>query len=51
MRIVLGTNVLVAGLISPFGPPAQILRLLTAGKLSICYDARIALTFLTPLDY
>ena len=41
MRIVLDTNVLVAGLISPFGPPAQILRLLAAGKLSICYDARI----------
>ncbi len=41
MRIVLDTNVLVAGLISPFGPPAQILRLLTAGELYICYDARI----------
>ena len=41
MKIVLDTNVLVSGLISPFGPPAQILRLITAGDLLICYDARI----------
>jgi putative PIN family toxin of toxin-antitoxin system len=41
MKIVLDTDVLVSGLISPFGPPARILRLLAAGDLLICYDARI----------
>jgi len=41
MKIVLDTNVLVAGLISAFGPPAQILRMLVSGDLHICYDARI----------
>jgi putative PIN family toxin of toxin-antitoxin system len=41
MKIVLDTNVLVAGLLSAFGPPAQILRLLVSGDLITCYDARI----------
>ena len=41
MRIVLDTNVLVSGLLNPFGPPARILQLLAAGELSLCYDARI----------
>ena len=41
MRIVLDTNVLVSGLLNPFGPPGRILQLLAAGELSVCYDARI----------
>ncbi len=41
MRIVLDTNVLVSGLLSPFGTPARILSLLAGGELSLCYDARI----------
>ena len=41
MKIVVDTNVLVSGLLSAFGPPAQILRLLVSGDLLICYDARI----------
>ena len=41
MRIVLDTNVLVSGLLSPFGPPGDILRLLTIGTVRVCYDARI----------
>ena len=41
MKIVLDTNVLVAGLLSPFGPPAQVLQLLLSEKVRLCYDARI----------
>jgi len=41
MKIVLDTNVLVAGLLSPFGPPAQVLQLLLSGKVRLCYDGRV----------
>ena len=41
MRIVVDTNVLVSGLLSPFGPPGTILGLIAAGRLSLCYDPRI----------
>ncbi|NLF29417.1 MAG: putative toxin-antitoxin system toxin component, PIN family [Planctomycetes bacterium] len=49
MRIVLDTNVLVAGLLSPFGPPAAVLQLLLAEKVRICYDARILTEYRTVL--
>ncbi|MBW1777006.1 MAG: putative toxin-antitoxin system toxin component, PIN family [Deltaproteobacteria bacterium] len=41
MRVVLDTNVWVSGLLSPFGPPGTIVRMVTAGKLLLCMDARI----------
>ena len=41
MRIVLDTNVLVSGLLSPFGPPGEIVRMASAGALTLCTDARI----------
>ncbi len=41
MKIVLDTNVLVSGLLSPFGPPAEIVRMVAADILQLCYDARI----------
>lgn len=41
MNIVLDTNVLVAGLLTPFAPSAEIVRMTVSGKLSLCYDARI----------
>ena len=41
MRIVLDTNVLVSALLSPFGPPGEILRLITTGTVQVCHDARI----------
>jgi len=41
MKIVLNTNVLVSGLLSPYGPPGQIVRMLAAGELTLCHDARI----------
>ena len=41
MRVVIDTNVLVSGLLSPFGGPAEIMRMIISGKLEVCYDARI----------
>ena len=41
MRVVLDTNVLVAGLLSPFGPPGEIVRMASSGELTLCLDARI----------
>lgn len=41
MRIVLDTNVLVAGMLSPHAPPARVLQAVVAGQVSICYDSRI----------
>ncbi len=45
MRIVLDTNVLVSGLLSPFGPPGEIVRMVTAGALRLCVDARLLAEF------
>ncbi|OGP85616.1 MAG: putative toxin-antitoxin system toxin component, PIN family [Deltaproteobacteria bacterium RBG_16_58_17] len=41
MKIVLDTNVLVAGLLSPFGPCGEIIRMVSSGELTLCIDARI----------
>lgn len=41
MKIVLDTKVLVAGLLTPFGPCAQIVRMVSSGDLTLCLDARI----------
>ncbi|MBU1634110.1 putative toxin-antitoxin system toxin component, PIN family [bacterium] len=41
MNIVLDTNVLVSGLLSPFGNSADILRLVLSNRLHLCVDARI----------
>lgn len=41
MKIVLDTNVLVCGLLNPFGAPGEIVRLIAEGALILCYDARI----------
>jgi putative PIN family toxin of toxin-antitoxin system len=41
MRVVLDTNVLVSGLLSPFGSPAQVVRMVASGVLVVCHDARI----------
>jgi putative PIN family toxin of toxin-antitoxin system len=41
MKIVLDTNVLVAGLLSPFGPCGEIVRMASSGELVLCLDARI----------
>lgn len=41
MKVVVDTNVLVAGLLSPFGPPGEIVRMIASGALRLCFDARI----------
>lgn len=41
MRIVLDTNVLVSGLLQPFGPSGQIVRLVASGDLVLYHDPRI----------
>jgi putative PIN family toxin of toxin-antitoxin system len=41
MKIVLDTNVLVSGLLQPFGPSGQIVRLVASGDLVLCHDPRI----------
>lgn len=41
MKIVLDTNVLVSGLLRPFGAPGDIVRMTSSGTLELCYDARI----------
>lgn len=41
MKIVLDTNVLVSGLLQPFGVPGEIVRMVSSGVLELCYDSRI----------
>ena len=41
MRVVLDTNVVVSGLLSPFGATGEIIRMVASGALELCYDARI----------
>jgi len=41
MKIVLDTNVLVSGLLTPFGPSGEIVRMVSAGELISYIDARI----------
>ena len=39
------TNVLVSGLLTPFGPGGEIVRLVSSGRLVLCLDARILLEY------
>jgi len=41
MNIVLDTNVLVAGLLTPYGLCGEIVRMISSGELALCFDARI----------
>lgn len=41
MKIVLDTNVLVSGLLTPFGSCGEIVRMVVSADITICYDARI----------
>ncbi len=41
MKVVVDTNVLVSGIINPYGRPAHILNLVLDGKLILCIDSRI----------
>ena len=41
MILVLDTNVLVSGLLTPFGSSGEIVRMVSSGKLTLGYDSRI----------
>ena len=45
MRIVLGTNVLVSGLLAPFGACGAVVRMVTSAEIVLCVDARILLEY------
>ena len=45
MKIVLDTNILVSGLLQPFGPSGQIVRLVASGELVLCHDSRILVEY------
>ena len=45
MKIVLDTNVVVSGLLTPFGTSGEIVRMVSAGKLILQYDSRILLEY------
>jgi len=45
MKIVLDTNVLVSGLLTPYGTSGEIVRMVSAGKLILLYDSRILLEY------
>ena len=49
MRVVVDTNVLVAGLLSPFGRPGEVVLMIAAGSLSLLYDARIMAEYIQVL--
>lgn len=42
MRLVLDTNVVVSGVLTPMGPPGQLLDLVLAGETTLVIDPRIA---------
>lgn len=41
MNVAIDTNVIVAGLLSPFGTCGEIVRMISSGELMLCFDARI----------
>lgn len=45
MKIVLDTNVLVSGLLSPYGAPADVLRMVIGGAVTLCVDPRILVEY------
>ena len=48
VRIVLDTNVLVAGLLSPFGPCGEIVRMVSSGEFLAFYKKQRLTTRQTP---
>jgi putative PIN family toxin of toxin-antitoxin system len=45
LRIVLDTNVLVSGLLSRYGAPADVVRLVVSGSVTLCVDVRILIEY------
>ena len=40
-KIVIDTNVMVSGLLTPYGASSEIVLMVAGGILQVCYDARI----------
>lgn len=49
MKVVIDTNVIISGLISVSGPPAQIIQLWVDGKIIICLSAEIVEEYIAVL--
>jgi putative PIN family toxin of toxin-antitoxin system len=45
MKIVLDTNVLISGLLTPFGNCGEIVRMLTSDEITLCVDSRILVEY------
>ena len=45
MKIVLDTNVLVSGLLTPFGTCGEVVRMLASDEIILCVDARIVVEY------
>ena len=41
MRLVVDTNVLVSGLLSPHGPPGYVVQEIVSARVTLCLDGRI----------
>jgi putative PIN family toxin of toxin-antitoxin system len=50
MRVVLDTNVIISGMISIEGTPAQIVNLLINGRITLLYDSRILKEYVEVLN-
>ena len=45
MNVAVDTNVIVSGLLKPFSPSGEMIRMVADGKIRICYDARNLLEY------
>ena len=45
MNVVIDTDVVVSGLLKPFSPSGEIMRLIADASLRVCYDARVLLEY------
>lgn len=41
MKVVIDTNIIVSGFLSPFSPSGKIVRMIASGELELCHDSRI----------
>ncbi|MDP2912246.1 MAG: putative toxin-antitoxin system toxin component, PIN family [Candidatus Omnitrophota bacterium] len=41
MKVVIDTNIIVSGFLSPFSPSGEIVRMIASGELELCHDIRV----------
>ncbi|MGQ9558799.1 MAG: putative toxin-antitoxin system toxin component, PIN family [Desulfurispora sp.] len=49
MRVVIGTNVLISGLLSPSGPPVAVLDMWISGRINVCVSPDIVNEYVSVL--